>query len=284
MKDFENDVREALSTIETQPPLDPVAVVKRGKRMRTRRRVLVGVAAAATVAVIGGIAVVPKLGVSTVTSANPAASRSETAAAPASYVCPEPGVERKPEPGAVPLKEYWGNGDGKHVGATLSPATPDGEPICTGAFGSKGESIIYFQRSAEIGNNVAIWEGRRDAAGKYFGYFQGQNFDLDKVTSPALTPGFHALTGDAWDNLIFGYYVGPAAEVEFVAQGKKMDTHLQAWSKNQKVQMFWFRIPAGVDPLRIYDSIYQKPGDVKITVRDANGNSLPLGDVRIGAM
>lgn len=276
MNNFENDVREALAEFETQPPLDPVAVVKRGKRIRNRRRAMVGLAAAAMVAVVGGISVVPKLGTSTVTTANPDASPSPTTAAKQqSYACPEPGVVRRPEPGAMPLKEHWSGSPGETV-----DAHPDGDAICTGEFGSKGEAVIYFQ-AGEGGRSTNMWEGRRDASGKYSGYFNGRGTISG---NDGLSPGLHGLTGDGWHNFILGYYVGPAAEVEFIAQGKKMATHLQKWSKNPDVSIFWFRIPGGTDPDRIYDSIYQKPGDVKVTVRDADGRSLPVGDTQVFAI
>ncbi|WP_163508407.1 hypothetical protein [Fodinicola acaciae] len=262
MTDFEDDVRAALSTIETERPLDPVGVIKRGRKIRTRRRVLAGLAA---VAVVGAAAVVPRLGATTVTtSASDDASRS--------YVCPAPGVARKPAPGSVPLKEI--------KVSNLVPAVPAGDAICTGAFDSKGEAIIFFVRTNGDPTKFTIWEGRRDAAGEYFGYFRGEDYNLTSGSAD-LKPGFHILLGDGFNNFVFGYYAGPAAEVEFIAQGRKMDTHVQKWSENPDVRFVWFRIPSGVDPDRIYDTIYRKPGDVKITVRDTDGNVLPLGNVTI---
>jgi hypothetical protein len=287
---FENDVRTALHTIDTEPPLNPEAVIRQGRSIRNRRRVTIGAAAVLAAAAVATPATLLHLGSPSVsTAANPTPSRSAPAVSQPvdmSGPCPAAGVKRTPPRGARPLAEYWNGGGDGHVGGTLDPAQPQGTVVCTGEFGTKGEAIIYLQPgpNGEGKPGTALWEGRRDDAGKYSGYFQGRSYDFTGKTPADLTPGFHSLTSDAWDNFIFGVYVGPVAKVDFTVVGKKMPTHVQPWSGHQNVSLVWFRIPAGTNPMRIYGSIQQKPGDVKIAVQDANGQTLPLGDTEIGAL
>jgi hypothetical protein len=280
--DFENDVRSVLQTIDTEPPLDPVAVIRQGHRIQNRRRALVGVAAVGVAAAVAVPVTLTSLGTSVVTTATsgspePSVSTSPPASS-VSYVCPAPGVTRTPPEGARPLVEHWGAG-------ALDAAQPVGDAICTGEFGSKGEAAIFFQHETDVpGKPQTLWEGRRDGAGKYTGYFRGTDYNLTNKSSKDLTPGFHHLTGDGWDNFVMGYYVGPVATVDFTVVGKKMSTHVQKWSGNADVSFVWFRIPVGTDPMHVYDTIYRKPGDVKITVKDANGDTLPLGNAVVAGM
>jgi hypothetical protein len=286
--DFENDVRSALRTIDTEPPLNPEAVIRQGKRIRFRRRTMIGAAVVLVAAAVAAPATLLHLGPSRVSTASPkpSVSPSVAAAADMSGACPAAGVKRTQPAGARPLAEYWNGGGDGHVGGTLDSAQPQGTVVCTGEFGTKGEAIIYLQPgpNGDGKPSTALWEGRRDDAGKYFGYFQGRAYDFTGKTPADLAPGFHSLTSDAWDNFIFGVYVGPVANVDFTAVGKKMPTHVLKWSGNPNVSLVWFRIPKGTNPMRIYGSVEQKPGDVKIAVQDANGKSLPLGDIGIGAL
>jgi hypothetical protein len=78
--------------------------------------------------------------------------------------------------------------------------------------------------------------------------------------------GFHGLTAamdvEDVDVPAFGYFVGPAARVVGVLDGRRVAAHQAAWSENPRVVVFWFDladVPLGSSPSRL--DAYDRDGN-----------------------
>lgn len=281
-RNFEDDVRAALKAVEPGLSLDPARVIRRGRRLRYRRQaatggVALGMAAAVSVPIAlanSGASIVatgPSVGPS-------AAGTSGTAAV--SYTCPAPGEVRKPGPDAYQFTDkFWGPGP-------TVVGRPAGDPICPGDFSDHGEVAFWMGRENPIMVSIGqpgynLWEGRiNPRTGKLEGIFQSVGFTDRQLAQRR--PGFVGLAVDGgWERYLMGMYLGPVADIDFRVVGRKLDVRIVKWSKDPNVSVVWSRIPAGLDVNRLVDSIYQKPGDVKIVARDADGRPLPLGDTEV---
>ncbi len=248
-----DDLRDAMHTtpgFEPQP-LDLAQVMAAGGRIRRRRRVTVGAASglAVLVLLVGG-AQLTRSGSSAPagppTAGLPAAAQPSVSAA--AEATPEP---QEPDPGAAL-----------------------GDIVDTGMRVEGMERVLWMQRLEEPSLrdiSIGIVAGLRDARGSLL-------IDIvnNEVEGSDRAPGFHALqmamVVDDRPTPAFGYYVGDAAQITVVADGRTVRARQATWSEDRSVVLFWFDLKK-VKPT-------SKVG--KATAYDRAGRKLPAGNPSFG--
>jgi hypothetical protein len=204
-------LRRALQAPPDEPfgPVDIDKIMSTGKRIRRRRRAVIGAGAVlATAAVL--------VGVTTFTLQPPAQ-------VPPAQQTTLPTVT---EPVAAPPK-----------------AQPFGEVIRTGVMQGDEELVFYFFaiNSADLPMvHFGIAAGRMSSSG----YLRGGIANNDFHNENGDRAGFHHIMGGSDDTgtftPAFGYYVGPAARIESRVLGKTVRANVTPWSEDPNVKLFWF--------------------------------------------
>lgn len=131
------------------------------------------------------------------------------------------------------------------AGQAADPAaSPLGQVLATGIQDQQGEQVLYFTATAGDPVNptgpppaeLGITEGHRTATGAIVPGVTG--------IGTAGNEGFHALTQllvhNGHDTLLFGYYTGPARRITVDVNGKEVQAHQSAWSRDPAIIGFWF--------------------------------------------
>jgi hypothetical protein len=241
-----DDLRDAMHTtpgFEPQP-LDIASVMAAGGRIRRRRRVTVGAASglAVLVLLVGG-AQLATSGAGTSTTPGAPAAAPQLSASAAADQTPEQG---EPEPGA-----------------------PFGDVVDTGMRALGMQRVLWVQRIDQPvlpDVSFGLVAGLRDARG---------NLIVDIVNNEVVgsdrAPGFHALQTamvvSGRPTPAFGYYVGDAARITVVADGRTVQAQQVRWSEDRSIVLFWFDLNT-VKPT-------SKLG--KASAYDRDGRKLPAG-------
>lgn len=260
-----DDLRDAMhSTPGFEPrPLDLTQVMAAGGRMRRRRRITVGAASglAVLVLLVGG-AQLARPG-----TAQPAGQ--VAAGAPAGTEPPgtePPGTE---PPGTEPA------GTEPSAGATVEDPAPTvdrplGAVVDTGLTVEGLPRVLWMQHIDEPtvpDVALSIIAGRRTADGELL-----VDVANNEVEGSDRAPGFHAgeaaMVVDGGQTPAFGYYVGPAAKITVVADGRTVRAEHAAWSEDPSVIMFWFSLETVKPTSRIG----------RASAYDADGRRLPAGN------
>jgi len=205
---------EALRRALREPPteqfgdLDVSRIMASGRRIRTRRRVLVGGGAvAATAAVLVAVTTFGNL------------------AAPAP-VAPATVLPTEPSP-VVPRQV---------------DRPPLGDVIHTGIMDARGEVVFYFYKidvpelpKVHFGLSAAHLDQHNNLK---------QGVANNEFRKAADAPGFHPIMGGNSETGVFvpafGYFVGPAAQVKATVMGRTVNAKLATWSEDPTVHAFWF--------------------------------------------
>ena len=235
---------EMQTTPDFEPkPLDLDHVMAAGGRLRRRRRALAGGAAGLTVlALLVG-------GAQLARPDNPPAAGAPVAAQPSAVVTPEESDPAPQEP---------------------DPGNALGDTVDTGMQAGGLDRVVWMQRVSEPavpGITIGMVAGRRTADGELI---------IDVVTNETAgsdrAPGFHglemAMVVDDRATPAFGYYVGDAAKITVVADGKTVRAEQAAWSEDQSVKLFWFDLKKVKPTSRVG----------KAVAFDKHGGKLPAGN------
>jgi len=193
-------------------PVDLLAVMAAGGRIRRRRRVVVGAASALAVAalLVGGAQVAEW-------------------AAPAARGGPAQTADQptpSPTPSPSPTASNGVLGDIVHTGVK-----------------AKGAEWLLYARpiddKAIPKTDFGIMLGRRTADGELI-----DGIMANESEGSAHASGFHAVESameiDGRKTPTFGYYVGPAKKITGQAHGKTFTARQATWSEDPSVQIFWF--------------------------------------------
>jgi hypothetical protein len=234
-----DDLRDAMNTPDFQPrPLDLAAVMAAGGRLRRRRRLAVGATS--------GLAVLALL---------------------------VGGAQLARQDGALPV------GAGSSTGVPERPVDPRqdgalGDVVDTGMRINGVPRLLWvteLEDPAMPGVSIGLAAGRRDAEG-------GLVTDLlsNEFVGSDRAPGFHALQAptEIGSGTVpaFGYYVGDAARITVMADGKKVTARQAVWSEDPSVVLFWFHL----------DQVGPADDLGKASAYDANGRALPAGNPAFG--
>jgi hypothetical protein len=248
-----DDLRDAMHTTPgfEPKPLDLDHVLAAGGRLRRRRRAVAGGAAglAVLVLLVGG-AQLARPDESAPTGLPAAAP---PAAAPSAAVPPA----ADPSAAVPPAQEP-------------EDSAPLGDVVGTGMRVGGDEQVVWMRAVHEPvlpDITVGMVLGRRTAAGA---------LTVDVVTNETegsdRAPGFHglemAMVVNDRPTPAFGYYVGAAAKITVVADGRKIEARQATWSEDPSVKLFWFPLKQ-VKPA-------SKVG--KAMAYDKNGRKLPAGN------
>ena len=190
--------------------LDPDEIMVTGGRIRRRRRILVS----------GGAVLMTAFALVGVTAVGQFRQRAPDVAQPGLTVTTAPPASASPGSGHEP---------------------PLGDVITTGVRDGKGELVFYFYAIdvADLrGVDFGIAVGHRTPSGELVPGTSNNDF------SDGARPGFHHITGgDSTTGAFvpaFGYYVGSAARIESVVEGKTVQAQVAPWSENPSIVAFWF--------------------------------------------
>jgi hypothetical protein len=234
-RSFEEELRDRLVDLAEPVPTTSNAVVPaiRSRVARQRRRANVLAVAAVALVAVSGVAgwLIHPPGVGhrpAVTAQGPAqASQRPSAAVPpiCSRLCPD--------------------------------RSPLGTVIPAGKASNTEERVFYavaVNDPALPGVHFGVMAGRRGPSGEVIGDVLANELRGGSDRSP----GFHAVTdaqrvGDR-PVPMFGYFVGPAAQIVTRTGTGRVTAHLAAWSEDHRVLIFWFDL-ADVPPYSSVDGI-----------------------------
>ncbi|GAA3916340.1 hypothetical protein [Actinoplanes auranticolor] len=251
-----DDLRDAMhSTPGFEPkPLDIAAVMTAGGRLRRRRRAAVGAASGLTVLalLVGGFQLVRPEGSP---APDVAAAGQPSGAAPAKTADPSAtAVEENPD---EPIT-----------------STPFGDVVDTGIKVGGLDRLLWMQRVDEPelpDTTFGIATGWRTTAGEFV-----VDIVNNEVEGSDRAPGFHALQMAMVVNdnptPAFGYYVGDAAKITVVANGRTVRAEQAVWSEDRSIVLFWFPLNKVKPASRVGQA----------TAYDDNGRKLPAGNATFG--
>ncbi|MFE7870770.1 hypothetical protein ACFUYE_10535 [Micromonospora humida] len=217
-------LRRAMRATERPYPedLDLTVIMRDGRRLRRRRRLVgAGATALATMLVAGGVG----LGVRW---AGPPADRPPARAATVPDATPP--ATASPPPGPT----RW-----------EPPRKPIGEVVDTGIrYGV--EQRVYYLVAVDVPETprvrIGLMAGRRTPAGELT-----DDIVLNDVRGSDRRPGFHEIgyddatpSDDRPPVPTFGYFVGPASRIVGAAGGRQVDARLARWSTDPELVIFWF--------------------------------------------
>ncbi|MFI7604608.1 hypothetical protein ACIBTV_05735 [Micromonospora sp. NPDC049366] len=227
-------LRRALRAAERADPpvLDLDAIMRDGRRLRRRRHLVSGGAAALSVAALVGVVAVGVRATAPAPSVRPAPAASASPTTPTA-MSPTPAASRS-EPERQPVGEVVGTGI----------RGPDGD-----------ERVLYFvpvDLPRTPGVKIALVAGRRAPDGSIT-----SDYLINDVEGSDRRPGFHQIGYDQSPQTPrptpmpgFGYFVGPADRIVGTVDGREIPARLALWSRDTRVVVFWFdpkALPPGVE-------------------------------------
>ncbi|MCO1594369.1 hypothetical protein M8C17_04245 [Micromonospora sp. RHAY321] len=233
-------------------PLDLDAVMREGRRLRTRRRVA-GAGAAVLTAGLAAVVVVAAVGPggpSTVERPPPVAAvpTSPVPTAPTPPAGGTPTTLGTPRPTLPPEAERT--------------ASPLGQVIDSGIRHGVDQRVYYMVRVSVPGEprvTIGLAAGRRAPDGTLT-----TDVLVNDVDGADRSPGFHQVGydegGSAAPVPAFGYFVGPAQRITGTVDGRQVTARLARWSDDKQVVIFWFD-PADLTPGDRLDGIIARDGD-----------------------
>jgi hypothetical protein len=236
-----DDLRDAMhSTPDFAPrPLDLAAVMIAGGRLRRRRRLAVGAASGLAVLVL-------LIGGAQFARSRPAEPTGDAVAArpPGTAVA------------AVPADDTFG------------------EVVDTGVRTGDQTWLLWIKRiddPALPDTSIGMVAGRRDAGGRpVVDMLSNETEGSDR------SPGFHAMQMasklGSGTTPAYGYYVGDAARITVVADGRTVTARRARWSEDSSIVLFWFTLKQ------------VNPGTTvkQVTAYDSTGRRLPAGNASFG--
>ncbi|TNH31095.1 hypothetical protein FHG89_04220 [Micromonospora orduensis] len=229
-------LRDAMRATErSAPTLDLVAVIREGRRLRTRRRIAgVGVATLATALA----AIVVMVAVGARPGEPPPVDRPPPVA-----VSPTPKSEEPTPPPSTP------------------PPKPLGRIVDSGVRHGADQRVYYVVQVSVPGQprvSIGLAAGRRAPDGTLT-----TDILVNDVEGADRSPGFHQIGYDersaAAPVPAFGYFVGPAQRIVGTVDGRQVDARLARWSLDKQVVIFWFE-PAELTPGQRLDGIIARDG------------------------
>ncbi|MDG4758366.1 hypothetical protein [Micromonospora sp. WMMD710] len=245
-------LRDAMRATERRgATLDLVAVMRAGRRLRTRRR-LAGVGAATMATGLAATLVVVAVG---------------------AWPSDPPRVDRPPPVAVAPP----GTAAASPVQRSATPTPPPTPPptpalkpmgvvIDSGVRNGTDQRVYYVvgvSVPGEPGVSIGLAAGRRAPDGTLT-----TDILVNDVQGVDRRPGFHQIGYDERSSAVpvptFGYFVGPAKRIIGTVGGRQVDARLTFWSVDNQVVIFWF------DPTEL------TPGDRLdgIIARDSSGRRL----------
>ncbi|MGW3893310.1 hypothetical protein ACWD69_32135 [Micromonospora chokoriensis] len=205
--------------------LDLAAVMREGRRLRTRRRV--AGAGAATLAA-GLAAVVVVVAVDARTGGPPTADRPPPVAVAPTPSGSPPTLARSMEP--------------TPPGGDVPSPKPLGQVIDSKVRYGTEQRVYYVVRVLVPGEpkvSIGLAAGRRLPDGMLT-----TDILVNDVEGADRSPGFHQIGYDERSSTTpvptFGYFVGPAHRVIGTVDGRQVDARLARWSVDKQVVIFWF--------------------------------------------
>ncbi|PWR10615.1 hypothetical protein DKT68_08340 [Micromonospora acroterricola] len=228
--------------------IDLAAVMRDGRRLRTRRRVA-GAGVATLAAGLAGVVVAVVVGA----------------------LPNDPGTVERPPPVAVaPAPPTDGPATPPDPSATMPPTTaartepppsPLGEVIDSGVRHGADQRVYYLVRVSVPGEprvSIGLAAGRRAPNGTLT-----TDILVNDVEGSDRSPGFHQIGydegGSAAPVPAFGYFVGPAHRITGTVDGRQVAARLARWSADKQVVIFWFD-PADLAPGDRLDGITARDG------------------------
>jgi hypothetical protein len=248
-------LREAMRATEQaqRHQFDVELIMRKGRRLRYRRRAAQGGMLLASAAVVVGFALGLRPGGPPVEpGAEPTASATRPAgetARPDALDTPPP-TPATPPPATPPTPV---------APPTSAAPQPIGEPVTTGIRYGDDERVFYFvavdlPHAPEV--KVGLVAGRRSPDGALIA-----DHLLNDVEGNDRRPGFHEIGYEPSDQVLpatavptFGYFVGPAAKIVGTVDGYEIIARQTLWSEEPEVVIFWFD-PQSVTPGQRLDGI-----------------------------
>ncbi|MFJ6168178.1 hypothetical protein ACIQH6_23885 [Micromonospora orduensis] len=236
-------LRDAMRTTERPAAtLDLAAVMREGRRLRTRRRVA-GAGAATLATALAAVVVMVAVGARP-GEAPPVDSPPPVAVAP-------PPVAVSPMP--------------KSQEPTPPPSTPPpkalGRMVDSGVRHGTDQRVYYMVRVSvpgQSGVSIGLAAGRRGPDGTVT-----TDMLVNDIEGTDRSPGFHQIGYDERSSAVpvpaFGYFVGPAQRIVGTVDGRQVDARLARWSLDKQVVIFWFE-PADLPPGQRLDGIVARDG------------------------
>ncbi|MDG4781066.1 hypothetical protein O7614_15570 [Micromonospora sp. WMMD961] len=233
--------------------LDLAAVMRDGRRLRTRRRVA-GAGAATLAAGLAAVVVMVAVDARTGEPSTPDRPPPAAAAPPPAGASPTPASSL--EPTSPPPT----------IGGDVPSPKPLGQVIDSKVRHGADQRVYYVVRVSVPGEpkvTIGLAAGRRLPDGMLT-----TDILVNDVAGADRSPGFHQIGYDerasAASVPTFGYFVGPAHRITGMVDGRQVDARLARWSVDKQVVIFWFE-PTTLTPGERLDGI---------VARDAAGGRL----------
>ncbi|MGW5557757.1 hypothetical protein ACWER9_11090 [Micromonospora sp. NPDC003944] len=242
-------LRDAMRATERPDAvLDLSAVMREGRRLRTRRRVA-GAGAAALATGLASVVVVVAVGAS-------------GPGGPASTGPPAPVAVAPPSVGASPLAQTSpGPTPPPTMGRDVPQPKPMGQIVDSRVRHGTDRRVYYFVPVSVPGApkvSIGLAAGRQALDGALT-----TDILLNDVQGSDRSAGFHQIgydEGSAGAPVpTFGYFVGPANRIIGTADGRQVDARVVRWSADKQVVIFWFD-PAQLTPGERLDGIVAHDG------------------------
>ncbi|MGW3606556.1 hypothetical protein [Micromonospora sp. NPDC005161] len=223
-------LRHAMRATERpEATLDLAAVMRDGRRLRSRRRVA---GAGATTLAVGLVAAV----VAVVVGALPGDPRT-VERPPQVAVAPTPPVGVSPTPPGTP-----GPTAATTIGRAEPPPSPLGQVVDSGVRHG-GDQRVYYVVPVSVPSQprvkIGLAAGRRAPDGTLT-----TDLLVNDVEGADRSPGFHQIGYDSGGAAApvptFGYFVGPAHRITGTVDGRQVAARLARWSADKQVVIFWF--------------------------------------------
>jgi hypothetical protein len=237
-------LRQAMRATERPDAvLDLDAVLREGRRLRTRRRVA-GAGAATLAAGLAGVVVAVAVGAPRPGGPAPAERPPPVAVAPPSVGVPSTAAKSL-EPTPPPT-----------VARDDPPPKPLGQLVDSGVRYGDDRRVFYVVPVSVPGVpkvSIGLAAGRQAPDGSLT-----TDILVNDVDGSDRSAGFHEIGYDqrsaAAPVPTFGYFVGPAKRIIGTVNGRQIDARLTPWSGDKQVMIFWFD-PAKLTPGERLDGI-----------------------------